>query len=558
MGCSVIDILIVHAAHGQCSSLRNRQLTAVCRSNYVELTGINRTHSALGEFDKILVRICLGSGCGDTLEGHTIGRSGIAADGLLRTIVGVCARVGLKGHILIIVNDDLIVAGADLAGLGNRGNGSIPINGDWRFANCGTIFLIVNFLGGLNVLAIPLVAHRIAQIASDRPAASQFHIVCWHLEGGNNFVVQLPTIEGIAIHRGRVGNLHGGFHCLFRCSRELGCSSGSISSISVGHIELVGLPDGIQNIGAFLIHQHLFACGIVNRPAGGSAPAQELIAITFERTRALQGYDGIVDRFNDHGIFRTMSGAACGIVGMVGQGRACGSIAPDGVQGDVGVMDGNLVAGLIDGAAAYLGAPTQEHLVLGGNQVGSLHDIRVGTVGIGLAVHRYGAAAAVGIISNGEGQVAGVVGVKGNIAANFRIEVEGGVDIVGSSSAPHSPVSPGVAIGNSDRGEILLVDLGAIGDLDGLRAIALYGQIGSSGNGRRSPLGVEHQVAAGHGSAGPVELGASRAALGGVPAGERIGFRDSRGPVGRIVLTADIRFVVDILDDFLVVAVDEG
>ena len=176
---------------------------------------------------------------------------------------------------------------------------------------------------------------------------------------------------------------------------------------------------------------------------------------------------------------------------MVGQGRACGSIAPDGVEGDVGVMDGNLVAGLIDGAAAYLGTPAQEHLALGGSQRGSGHDIGVGAIGIGLGIHRHISGANGAVVGDGKGLVAGVVGVKGNIAANFRIEVEGGVDIVGSSSAPHSPVSPGVALGNFDIGQVVLVDLGAIGDLDGLRVIALYGQIGSSGNGRRSPLGVD-------------------------------------------------------------------
>ena len=199
--------------------------------------------------------------------------------------------------------------------------------------------------------------YLVGGVSVRRPAASQFHIVCWHLEGGNNFVAQLPTIEGIAIHSGLVGNLYGGFDSHFRCSRELGCSSGNISSISVGHIELVGLPHGIQSIGVFVIHQHLFACGIVNRPAGGGAPTLERIAITFEITGTLQAYDGIVDRFNDHGIFRTMSGAACGIVGIVGQGRACGSIAPDGVQGNnlmirfslsVLRQNLNLIAGLVD------------------------------------------------------------------------------------------------------------------------------------------------------------------------------------------------------------------
>ena len=340
--------------------------------------------------------------------------------------------------------------------------------------------------------------YLVGGVSVRRPAASQFHIVCWHLEGGNNFVVQLPTIEGIAIHSGLVGNLYSGIDSLLRCLREGGSSGGSCAGIGVGHIELVGLPHGIQIIGVFVIHQHLFACGIVNRPAGGGAPTLERIAITFERTRALQGYDGIVDRFNDHGIFRTMSGAACRIVGMVGQGRACGSIAPDGIEGDVGVMDSNLVAGLIDGAAAYLGTPAQEHLALGGSQRGSGHDIGVGAVGIGLGIHRHNSGAIGAVVGDGEGLVAGVVGVKGNIAANFRIEVEGGVDIVGSSSAPHSPVSPGVAIGNSDLGQVVLVDLGAICDLNRSPSIALYGQKCSCGYGGRSPLGVDSDVLGRH------------------------------------------------------------
>ena len=214
MGCSVIDILIVHAAHGQCSSLRNRQLTRVYRSNFVEITGINLTHSAVGEIDGVLARICLGSGCGDTLEGHTIGRSGIAADGLLRTIVGVCARVGLKGHILIIVNDDLIVAGADLAGLGLHRDGGIAINGDRSCTNRGTKCLTAKslVLFGINVLAIPLVAHRVAQITSDRPAASEGHILCRHSELAvcHSGIIGSPPGEGIASHRGLVSNLYGG------------------------------------------------------------------------------------------------------------------------------------------------------------------------------------------------------------------------------------------------------------------------------------------------------------------------------------------------------------
>ena len=341
------------------------------------------------------------------------------------------------------------------------------------------------------------------------------------------------------------------FHSLGRIGNRLG---GTVPVVvdRVGQVFSRG-PNGKQIIAALVIHSHLIAREIHGVAAGSGCPAAKIIAIVFKAQ--------VSDTYKLNFLVVVVGAAGsniCAVVGVIGQGNLRGFFAPDGVEGDVGVMDGNLVAGLIDGAAAYLGTPAQEHLALGGGQRGSGHDIGVGAVGIGLGIHRHISGAIGAVVGDGKGLVAGVVGVKGNIAANFRIEVEGGVDIVGSSSAPHSPVSPGVAIGNSDRGEILLVDLGAIGDLDGLRAIALYGQIGSSGNGRRSPLGVEHQVAAGHGSAGPVELRASRAALGGVPAGERIGFRDSRGLGGRIVLTADIRFVVNILDGFMVVAIDEG
>ena len=363
--------------------------------------------------------------------------------------------------------------------------------------------------------------------------------MCWHLEGGNNFVVQLPTIEGIAIHSGLVGNLYSGIDSLLRCLREGGSSGGSCAGIGVGHIELVGLPHGIQIIGVFVIHQHLFACGIVNRPAGGGAPTPELIAITAEAQsiRTRQSYEAIVGQLNRIGSLRS----TIGVVGMVGQGRACGSIAPDGVEGDVGVMDGNLVAGLIDGAAAYLGTPAQEHLALGGSQRGSGHDIGVGAVGIGLGIHRHNSGAIGAVVGDGEGLVAGVVGVKGNIAANFRIEVEGGVDIVGSSSAPHSPVSPGVAVGNSDRGEILLVDLGAIGDLNRSRFIALYGQIGSSGNGRRSPLGVDSDVLGRHVAGEHILLALAQFIV--VPAHEGVLRRNTRRTGGSVRNTGDILLV---------------
>ena len=394
------------------------------------------------------------------------------------------------------------------------------------------------------------------------PAAGEGYIACGHGECAlfNGDILRSPAGEGVAGKVGLICHGHGGTVGVGLRGGGRGGSGGGCTGVGIGHLEVHLLPDCIERIGALVVHDDGIA-GLIFRSSRGGvlAPAHEGIAGAGE----VQGSVIVVlqlDGFVVQVILRRDSSGAA--VGIVGQGRECGLVAPDGVEGDVGDMDGNLVAGLIDGAAVFLGTPTQEHLALGGSQVGSGHDIRVGTVGIGLGVRGRGADAAVGIISDFEGLVAGVVGIEGNIVVDQGVEVEGGVDVVGSISTPHSPASPGVALGHLLFGilgrEVSLVDFGAVRNGNGLGVAAGHGQIGSAHKLRRGPLGVKHQFAAGHLSAGPVEFRSGRAVLSGVPAGEYIGIRDSGGLVGSIVLAADVRFVVDARYDFLVVAVDEG
>ena len=192
--------------HDLVCAVGNLQLTGVCRSNYVELTGINRTHSALGEFDKILVRICLGSGCGDTLEGHTIGCSGIATDGLLCAVVGECVRVGLKGHILIIIECNHILArirsDGNLLGTGTDGCIAVEILGGLNI-RLGIEGSSIHSLG-VQLSIAPHILDSIAQITSDRPAASESHIVGRHSELAvcHSGIIGSPPGEGISIQRG--------------------------------------------------------------------------------------------------------------------------------------------------------------------------------------------------------------------------------------------------------------------------------------------------------------------------------------------------------------------
>ena len=302
-------------------------------------------------------------------------------------------------------------------------------------------------------------------------------------------------MEGVAGDGGGIGYCNRIIHGA-RCGLgklRIGSVGDESTGVRIGDVELCFHPHGVEGIGALVIHDDGIAGSILrcgSTTIGG--PAEELVAGTGELqgivSVALQG-DGFVVKIL---LRRGTSGAA---VGIVGQGRECGLVAPDGVEGDVGDMDGNLVAGLIDDTAVFLGTPTQEHLALGGDQVGSGHDIGIGTVGIGLGVRGRGAGAAVGIISDFEGLVAGVVGIEGNIVVDQGVEVEGGVDVVGSISTPHSPASPGVAVGHFRFGllgrEVSLVDLGAVRNGNGLGFAAGHGQIGSALKLRRGPLGVD-------------------------------------------------------------------
>ena len=305
------------------------------------------------------------------------------------------------------------------------------------------------------------------------PGAGEGYVLVGHGEGavGHGGVGGGPAGEGVAVKGGLSCHVHRVTVGVGLVGGGRGGSGGNVAGVGIGHLEVHLLPDSIERIVARVTHDDGIA-GLIFRGSRGGvlAPALEGIAGAGEaKGRVALQQDGLVILM-DVGL-----GFAAAAVGIIDQVGAAGLIAPDGVEGDVGVMDGNLVAGLIDGAAAYLGTPTQEHLALGGSQGGSGHDIRVGTVGIGLGVRGHGAVAAVGVISDFEGLVAGVIGIEGNIAVNQGVEVEGGVDVVGSSSAPHSPASPGVALGNSDRGEVILIDLGPIGDLNAFRANSLHG-----------------------------------------------------------------------------------
>ena len=457
-----------------------------------------------------------------------------------------------EDYILIVLNGDDRIRGG---GYGNGGyRGRVAGNGSGIFGNRAADGGAGYGLGFSDFHSVPEIAHGVVghiQLEPGGEGGIGIHTVGGFIQVGlyggqiqrcvtgyQGFAL-VPAHELVIGVRGGSAADEAGIHGVANSGQGVGI----VGHTAVGFSRIVdgnGLhrPHGVERIVALVIHDDGTA-GLIFRGSRGGvlAPAHEGIAGAGEaKGRVALQQDGLVI------LIAFGRNTAAAAVGVIGQSSRAGLIAPDGVEGDVGVMDGNLVAGLIDGAAAYLGTPTQEHLALGGSQVGSGHDIRVGTVGIGLVVHRCGAGAVGGIISNGEGQVAGVVGIEGNIAVNQGVEVEGGVDVVGSSSAPHSPASPGVARGNVDLGEVILVDLGAVRNGNGLGIAAGHGQIGSSHKLRRGPLGVDGDTLGRHGAGEHILLALPQLII--VPAHELILRGDARRTGGGVGHIGDVRLVL--------------
>ena len=479
----VIDTLVRSSADAQTVALGNGQ-GAVYGIGYNVLSGgINLARSTLGEGDGISIRIGALAVCGDSLEGDVVGRE--AVNRLKVSGKGLGVGIGSEGHILIVIEDDLIGAGSDGHRLLRRGHGGAACNGDGGFGigfpvgTAGHGFGIGNGFGS----AVPVVVDGVAQVRPLGVGNRALHI------GGAHGAGDSSLAGGVAgnhwgINRVGIAGIHG-------CGIVIGSLGSALVHIVDGQPEAALLPHGVEDIGAGVIH-HDFAAGLIlgGRGGGAGGPAHKLIA--FGSGEAVPHGHGLVVHAGNRHIIGS-PGDTGGIVGLVGQDRGIRLVAPDGGKGDVGGLNLNLVAGLI-GFPVVL--PAQEHLALrGGEAIGMLH-IGKGAVGILLGIG-HGAGARTGIIGYGELLVAGIVGVEGNIAVDLGVEIEGEVVAIG---IPGRPAPPGEASRDGDLGKGILVDGGAIGNLNLLGIAAAHCQIGSTGIGRRGPLGIYGNVLGRHGA----------------------------------------------------------
>ena len=318
-------------------------------------------------------------------------------------------------------------------------------------------------------------------------------------------------------------------------------SSGAIIvNIVDGELKFALLPHSVEDIvgGILIIHDDGGADCILSligfRICG---PAKELVALAGEVQGlvivVLQG-DGFVVQVI---LIVGTSGAA---VGVVGQGRGRGRIAPDGGEGNV-AGDLDFIAGLID---LFIVGPAQEHLSGRSRQGRSA----VQHAGDGATVIRlgigYSAGAAVGIVGHGVVLGADEVGIQHHVSCN------GGIDIKGneSRSGPFHPAAvPGAAHGHFYIIQVIRVDLLAVWYRDCFRFAAQNDvKMDLSCLFRGGPLGVNHTVTGGHGGQIRRSLGAVLTGGRGVPALELVvGIHSGRYFGGVTVVTGQGCLILD-------------
>ena len=549
MSLAVVHIIVARAAYRQFVALLNRQLAVLLRGDEVVSVGADG-FVYLGriirlEFDSILTRVGFGTGGLGDVEGRSDSifahLAGITAYRLLVTIIGECIRIGNQGYILVVLDDndvlDFIMINRDCPGF--HGFRRIPIKGFGIFLRrCAAEGLILNQLvpSGINVLTIPLILHRVAQVG----ALGVDHVqhVVGSVSGDNDFLFRSLCRIAIGPLCVQKINAYGYFRADLGCFTIILIDVVSVANtifIILDGVRLFRqLPHGVEFVGAVVVNNNgvgrfIVGCGGIL----GFSPAKELVAliraVEAQGSRMGQGYRPVIlGELVCHAFISA-------IIGVVGQNCGFRLLAPDGGEGKLGhvlvelkAADLELVAGIID---LTIVGPAQEHLVRGCVLKGGALNIRVAAVsianGVGILLN-----ALAGILHDILNAV-GIVGVKSNIAENLGVKVKG---FVVALFVLGGPTAPGVASGHICFGHVGrqrgFVDGRTIGDLNGFRINSIHSQVRSTGNGRRSPLGVDGDIIGRHGAGEHILLTLAQLVV--IPARKLIILGDSVRPVGGI------------------------
>ena len=386
-------------------------------------------------------------------------------------------------------------------------------------------------------------------------------------EGGGFHVGSTGVIRILAVFLVRlvgIGDGNGGIG-------GAGAAVGLVGSAGVGAViayvvELdrilrirVGCPNSVQIVGAIGIHADRSTGAEHHAAARGSAPALEGVADSGGQTRfavALYGDQAVVCKSTVGG------GLISAKVAVIGQGDGAFLHAPNGVKRHSRSAHGQHVSGdILRCGCIGVRAPAQEFRLIGGSYKAALaENLGIRTFRVMRAVHRRGAAAAVGVISHLDGTGLAHLGIEAVVLTDLGAEVEG-------SAACGDPAQELIALSGGVSRNLRRIHHSPVGDIfhgadDGHIVLIVEGD----GMDRSRPLGIHGDVLRRHGLAGEIvrdgSLGVEIPAVEGIAflAGRRLAaaqrIAPGRGNVGLILegLGIDRSAVADV-DHIVAVAV---
>ena len=205
---SAVILLVVGSGGQSHGALVDDQLSVRCLG-YDVLTGsIHRVHGAVGKLR--IIGTCVGAGCGDgnTGEVRASGSTGVAFHSLLGAVIGPGLAVGGQLYILIVVEVDLILAGANGDGLAGIADRCAVRNRDGRLIQRLLEGQARNSLGFMYLLrgSVPVVVYGCGQVGAFGVVQVD-HV----LAGSNGQVFLIGAVVGITIDcNDFIGSRYGG------------------------------------------------------------------------------------------------------------------------------------------------------------------------------------------------------------------------------------------------------------------------------------------------------------------------------------------------------------
>ena len=192
-------VLLASTLRGQGhGALVDDQLSVRCRG-YDVLTG--SIHLAHGAFGKLrIIGTCVGAGGGDGNPGevHASGSAGVAFHSLHVAVIGFGLAVGGQLYILIVVEVDLILAGANGNGLAVRIDSRIAIDRQRLPSQGIQISLARNSLGFMYLRRgfVPVVVHGCGQVGAFGVSYRHIHVSIEYGAGNGRLVRRITGDTG--------------------------------------------------------------------------------------------------------------------------------------------------------------------------------------------------------------------------------------------------------------------------------------------------------------------------------------------------------------------------